>query len=78
VDVKMIKEYYQILVHTLLRTFVDPFKRQQSRQVISANSSPSAVGRRVFEVAIARCAHAPGRMVVTTVAGVLTHGCSIR
>jgi predicted AAA+ superfamily ATPase len=36
VDAKTIKEYYQILVDTLLGTFVEPFKRRQSRQVISA------------------------------------------
>ncbi|GMU67919.1 MAG: hypothetical protein AMXMBFR37_02520 [Steroidobacteraceae bacterium] len=36
VDAKTVKEYYQILVDTLLGTFVEPFKRRQSRQVISA------------------------------------------
>jgi predicted AAA+ superfamily ATPase len=36
VDAKTIKEYYQILVDTLLGTFIEPFKRRQSRQVISA------------------------------------------
>ena len=36
VDAKTIKEYYQILVDTLLGTFVEPFKRRQSRQVITA------------------------------------------
>lgn len=36
VDAKTVKEYYQILVDTLLGAFVEPFKRRQSRQVISA------------------------------------------
>ncbi len=36
VDAKTVKEYYQILVDTLLGTFIEPFKRRQSRQVISA------------------------------------------
>lgn len=35
VDSKTVKEYYQILVDTLLGSFVEPFKRRQSRQVIS-------------------------------------------
>ena len=35
VDSKTVKEYYQILVDTLLGTMVEPFKRRQSRQVIS-------------------------------------------
>ncbi|MBV6415885.1 MAG: hypothetical protein CMLOHMNK_00408 [Steroidobacteraceae bacterium] len=35
VDAKTVKEYYQILVDTLLGSFVEPFKRRQSRQVIS-------------------------------------------
>jgi len=34
VDSKTVKEYYQILVDTLLGRFVTPFKRRQSRQVI--------------------------------------------
>ena len=34
VDAKTVKEYYQILVDTLLGRFVSPFKRQQHRQVI--------------------------------------------
>jgi predicted AAA+ superfamily ATPase len=34
VDSKTVKEYYQILVDTLLGYFVEPFKRRQSRQVI--------------------------------------------
>jgi predicted AAA+ superfamily ATPase len=35
VDGKTVKEYYQILVDTLLGTWVPPFKRRQNRQVIS-------------------------------------------
>jgi len=35
VDSKTVKEYYQILVDTLLGTLVEPFKRRQDRQVIS-------------------------------------------
>lgn len=35
VDAKTVKEYYQILVDTLLATRVEPFSRRQSRQVIS-------------------------------------------
>jgi uncharacterized protein len=35
VDSKTVKEYYQILVDTLLGSFVEPFKRRQTRQVIS-------------------------------------------
>jgi len=35
VDSKTVKEYYQILVDTLLGTIVEPFKRRQNRQVIS-------------------------------------------
>jgi predicted AAA+ superfamily ATPase len=34
VDAKTIKEYYQILVDTLLGQMVEPFKRRQSRQII--------------------------------------------
>jgi len=34
VDAKTVKEYYQILVDTLLGSIVEPFKRRQSRQVI--------------------------------------------
>jgi predicted AAA+ superfamily ATPase len=34
VDAKTVKEYYQILVDTLLGTFVLPWKRRQERQVI--------------------------------------------
>ena len=35
VDSKTVKEYYQILVDTLLGSLVEPFKRRQTRQVIS-------------------------------------------
>jgi uncharacterized protein len=38
VDSKTVKEYYQILVDTLLGSFVAPFKRRQSRQVIGKAS----------------------------------------
>ncbi len=34
VDAKTVKEYYQILVDTLLGSFVEPWKRRQERQVI--------------------------------------------
>lgn len=34
VDAKTVKEYYQILVDTLLATRVDPFKKTKSRQII--------------------------------------------
>jgi predicted AAA+ superfamily ATPase len=34
VDSKTVKEYYQILVDTLLGTFIEPWKRRQERQVI--------------------------------------------
>ena len=35
VDSKTVREYYQILVDTLMGTMVEPFKKRQSRQVIS-------------------------------------------
>ncbi len=34
VDAKTVKEYYQILVDTLLGTFLEPYKKHQERQVI--------------------------------------------
>jgi predicted AAA+ superfamily ATPase len=34
VDAKTVKEYYQILVDTLLGSFVEPWKKRQERQVI--------------------------------------------
>lgn len=36
VDSKTVKEYYQILVDTLLGVMLEPFKRRQGRQVISS------------------------------------------
>jgi len=38
VDSKTVKEYYQILVDTLLGTLVTPFKKRQNRQIISSAS----------------------------------------
>ena len=38
VDAKTVKEYYQILVDTLLGTFVEPYARRQDRQVITKAS----------------------------------------
>jgi predicted AAA+ superfamily ATPase len=38
VDSKTVKEYYQILVDTLLGTMVEPFKRRQNRQIITKSS----------------------------------------
>ena len=35
VDSKTVKEYYQILVDTLLGRFVEPYKKRQERQVIT-------------------------------------------
>ena len=35
VDAKTVKEYYQILVDTLLGTMIEPYKRRQERQVIT-------------------------------------------
>lgn len=35
VDSKTVREYYQILVDTLMGQFVEPFKRRQDRQIIS-------------------------------------------
>jgi len=48
VDSKTVKEYYQILVDTLLGTRVEPFKRRKSRQIIS--STPKFY---LFDVGIA-------------------------
>ncbi len=36
VDSKTVKEYYQILMDTLLGTMIEPFKKSQGRQVISS------------------------------------------
>jgi predicted AAA+ superfamily ATPase len=38
VDSKTVKEYYQILIDTLLGTMVEPFKRRQNRQIITKSS----------------------------------------
>ncbi len=38
VDSKTVREYYQILVDTLMGTFVEPFKKRQNRQVITKAS----------------------------------------
>jgi predicted AAA+ superfamily ATPase len=38
IDAKTVKAYYQILVDTLLGRFVEPFRRRQSRQVITKAS----------------------------------------
>ena len=38
VDAKTVKEYYQILVDTLLGTRVEPYKKRQERQVITKAS----------------------------------------
>ena len=38
VDAKTVKEYYQILVDTLLGTFVEPYRTRQGRQVITKAS----------------------------------------
>ncbi len=35
VDAKTVKEYYQILIDTLLGQMVEPFRRRQNRQIIS-------------------------------------------
>jgi predicted AAA+ superfamily ATPase len=35
VDSKTVREYYQILVDTLIGRFVEPFQRRQDRQIIS-------------------------------------------
>ncbi len=35
IDAKTVKEYYQILVDTLLGTMIEPFMRRQDRQVIA-------------------------------------------
>jgi len=50
VDAKTVKEYYQILVDTLLAIRVDPFKKRQSRQVIT-----KAPKYYFFDVGIAGC-----------------------
>ncbi len=56
VDGKTVREYYQILVDTLLGTWVPPFKRRQNRQVITKAAkfylfdvgvAGSLIGRRI-------------------------------
>ncbi len=58
VDSKTVKEYYQILVDTLLGRFLLPFKKRQARQVISATPkfylfdvgvAGAIVGRRISQ-----------------------------
>ncbi|MFH0771672.1 MAG: AAA family ATPase [Candidatus Omnitrophota bacterium] len=48
VDSKTVKEYYQILVDTLLAIRVEPFKKRQSRQVIT-----KAAKYYIFDVGVA-------------------------
>lgn len=50
VDSKTVKEYYQILVDTLLAFRLEPFKKKQSRQVII-----KAVKYYLFDVGVAGC-----------------------
>ncbi len=50
VDSKTVKEYYQILIDTLLGTMIEPFKKRQSRQVIT-----KAGKFYLFDVGIAGC-----------------------
>ena len=50
VDAKTVREYYQILVDTLLGRFVEPFKRSQDRGVITR-----AAKFYLFDVGVAGC-----------------------
>lgn len=50
VDSKTVREYYQILVDTLLATQVEPFKKGQGRQVIT-----KAAKYYLFDVGLAGC-----------------------
>lgn len=50
VDSKTVKEYYQILIDTLMAVRVEPFKKRQSRQVIT-----KAVKYYLFDVGVAGC-----------------------
>ncbi|MBU0693941.1 MAG: AAA family ATPase [Candidatus Omnitrophica bacterium] len=50
VDSKTVKEYYQILIDTLLAIRVEPFKKRQSRQVITKASKYY-----MFDVGVAGC-----------------------
>ncbi|MBU2541824.1 MAG: AAA family ATPase [Candidatus Omnitrophica bacterium] len=50
VDSKTVKEYYQILIDTLLAIRIEPFKKRQSRQVITKASKYY-----LFDVGVAGC-----------------------
>ena len=50
VDSKTVKEYYQILIDTLLAVRVEPYKKRQSRQVITKASKYY-----MFDVGVAGC-----------------------
>lgn len=50
VDAKTVKEYFQILVDTFLGTFLEPFSRRRSRQIISR--TPKFY---LFDTGIANC-----------------------
>ncbi len=50
VDSKTVKEYYQILVDTLMAVRIEPFKKRQSRQVIT-----KAVKYYLIDVGVAGC-----------------------
>ncbi|MFN3480803.1 MAG: ATP-binding protein [Thermodesulfovibrionales bacterium] len=50
IDSKTVKEYYQILIDTLMAIRVEPFKKRQSRHVIT-----KAVKYYLFDVGVAGC-----------------------
>lgn len=50
IDSKTVKEYYQILADTLMAIRIEPFKKRQSRQVIT-----KAVKYYLFDVGVAGC-----------------------
>ncbi|HBI23660.1 MAG TPA: AAA family ATPase [Nitrospiraceae bacterium] len=50
IDSKTVKEYYQILIDTLMAIRIEPFKKRQSRQVIT-----KAVKYYLFDVGVAGC-----------------------
>src|SRR4030066_1953190 len=50
VDSKTVKEYYQILIDTLMAIRIEPFKKRQSRQVIT-----KAAKYYLFDVGVAGC-----------------------
>lgn len=50
VDSKTVKEYYQILIDTLMAVRIEPFKKRQARQVIT-----KAVKYYLFDVGVAGC-----------------------